>query len=292
MSGTRPGLEEVRKAIEELSGLKTEERNPESRNLDELDTGEILRLIHYEDLAAPAAVGRAIPELGPVVDAAVEAIRSGGRLVYVGAGTSGRLGVLDAAECPPTYGVPPEWVVGVIAGGDIALRYSQEGSEDDVEQAVRDAGKYKIEARDAVFGITARGKTPYVRAFLKEAKRRGAWTGLLTGNRVEKTPELDWIVDLDVGPEVITGSTRMKAGAATKLVLTMISTTTMVRLGRVKGNLMVDLMPNSTKLRARQVKMIMDELGIGLEEAYERLETAGGDLRTALGMGNKQQEAE
>ncbi len=275
-------LRALRAAVEELEALGTEQPNPASEELDRLPTLEILRLIHEEDRGVPETVGRALEAVAEVVEAAAGAISGGGRLVYVGAGTSGRLGVLDAAECPPTYGVPADWVVGIIAGGDTALRTALEGAEDDVEQAVRDAVAWRIASRDAVLGITARGGTPYVRAFLREAHRRGAWTGLLACNPVEPAPELRARVILDVGAEVVTGSTRMKAGAATKLALTMISTAVMVRLGRVRGNRMVDLMPNSVKLRARQVRMVMQARGVGFEEAVRRLDEAGGDLRRAL----------
>ncbi len=273
---------EIRATLDEMAQLTTESSNPNSEGLSELDASEILELINAEDQTVPGIVAEQIPVISRIVEAAVAAIESGGRLVYVGAGTSGRLGVLDAAECPPTYGVPPTMVIGIIAGGDSALKVAAEGAEDDEAQAVRDLEANSINANDAVLGITARGKTPYVREFLRQAKARGAWTGLLTCNRMEKTPELDELLELDVGPEVVTGSTRMKAGLATKLALTMISTATMVRLGRVEGNRMVRLMPNSTKLKARQVKLLMDRLGISLEDAATRLEASGGDLDAAM----------
>lgn len=278
-------LERLREDVRELRRLRTETANEHTADLDRLDARAIMERIHAEDRTVPDAVHAAVPELTDVAEAAVRAIEGGGRLVYVGAGTSGRLGVLDAAECPPTYGVPPTMVVGLIAGGDKALKVAQEGAEDDEEQAIRDMDEAGIDGRDAVLGITARGRTPWVRAILREAKRRGAWTGLLTCNPIEKAPELDTLAVLDVGPEVVAGSTRMKAGLGTKMALTMISTTTMVRLGKVKGNRMVDLMPNSAKLRARQVRMIMDELGVELEEAARRLQSTGGDLRRALEKG-------
>ncbi|MCB2199450.1 N-acetylmuramic acid 6-phosphate etherase [bacterium] len=265
-----------------MDGLPTEQPNELSARLDTLTTAEILGVIHGEDRTVSDAVEAAIPALTEVVEAAVTSIRNGGRLVYVGAGTSGRLGVLDAAECPPTYGVPPTMVVGIIAGGEKALTIAQEGAEDDEQQAIRDLEAHSISEKDTVLGITARGKTPWVRSFLREANRLGAWTGLLTCNPVDKTEELATLVTLEVGPEVVTGSTRMKAGLATKMALTMISTATMVRLGRVKGNRMVHLMPNSTKLQARQVRMIMEERGISLETAYDLLKRADGDLERAL----------
>jgi N-acetylmuramic acid 6-phosphate etherase len=219
------------------------------------------------------------------VSAAVKAISGGGRLVYVGAGTSGRLGVLDAAECPPTYGVPTDWVVGLIAGGEPALTVAQEGAEDDVRQARVDAAEAGISSKDAVLGITARGRTPWVREILQFAREQGAWTGLLTCNPIKHPDDVDTLIALNVGPEIVTGSTRMKSGLATKMALTMISTAAMVRLGRVKGNRMVDLMPNSDKLRARQVRTIMDELGLDIREAANLLKRTGGDLRKALESG-------
>ncbi|MCB2212432.1 N-acetylmuramic acid 6-phosphate etherase [bacterium] len=276
--------DQIRAALDEMARLNTESSNPRSETLSELSTSAILALINDEDATVPATVNAAVPMLTNVVEAAVGAIQSGGRLVYVGAGTSGRLGVLDAAECPPTYGVPATMVIGIIAGGDSALKVAAEGAEDDEQQAMVDLEAHGVNAKDAVLGITARGQTPYVRAILREAKRRGAWAGLLTCNAVEHDPDLDALVVLDVGPEVVTGSTRMKAGLATKMALTMISTATMVRLGRVEGNRMVRLMPNSTKLKARQVKLLMETKGVTLEEAAERLEVAGGDLTRALAM--------
>ncbi len=276
--------DQIRAALDEMARLNTESSNPRSETLSELSTSAILELINEEDATVPAIVNAAVPTLTNVVEAAVGAIKSGGRLVYVGAGTSGRLGVLDAAECPPTYGVPPTMVTGIIAGGDSALKVAAEGAEDDEQQALIDLEAHGVNEKDTVLGITARGQTPYVRAILREAKRRGAWAGLLTCNPVAHDPELDELVVLDVGPEVVTGSTRMKAGLATKMALTMISTTTMVRLGRVEGNRMVRLMPNSTKLKARQVKLLMETKGLTLEAAAERLEAAGGDLTKALGM--------
>ena len=283
MSAPIPDLETLRRSIEEMDQLATEQPNQRSARLDSLTTGEILQVIHDEDRTVAEAVQMAIPTLSEVVEAAVFAIAKGGRLIYVGAGTSGRLGVLDAAECPPTYGVPPTMVVGIIAGGEKALVVAQEGAEDDEAQALLDLEANDVSSRDAVLGITARGKTPYIRSFLRKAHQLGAWSGLLTCNPVEKSEELSTLVVLDVGPEVVTGSTRMKAGLATKMALTMISTATMVRLGRVKGNRMVHLMPNSAKLRARQVRMIMEEKGLSLEDAVRCLEEADGDLRRALG---------
>jgi N-acetylmuramic acid 6-phosphate etherase len=275
-------LQRLREALDELNGLATEQPNESSERIDELPIESILQTINAEDARVSGIVQKAIPQIVEVVAAAVKAIASGGRLVYVGAGTSGRLGILDAAECPPTYGVPTTMVTGLIAGGPAALTVAQEGAEDDVEQARRDFMEAGITSKDAVLGITARGKTPWVREILRLAHERGGWTGLMTCNPIESSPEVTSTVILDVGPEVVTGSTRMKAGLATKMALTMISTATMIRLGRVRGNRMVDLMPNSDKLRARQVKTIMEALGISIEEAVARLKRADGDLRSAL----------
>ncbi|MFH0883329.1 MAG: N-acetylmuramic acid 6-phosphate etherase [bacterium] len=275
-------LQRLREALEELNGLVTEQPNESSERIDELPIESILQTINAEDARVSGIVRQAIPQIAEVVAAAVRAISSGGRLMYVGAGTSGRLGVLDAAECPPTYGVPTTLVTGLIAGGLSALTVAQEGAEDDVEQARRDFTDAKITSSDAVLGITARGKTPWVREILKLAHEQGGWTGLITCNPIEPSPEVASMVILDVGPEVVTGSTRMKAGLATKMALTMISTAAMIRLGRVRGNRMVDLMPNSDKLRARQVKTIMESLDVTVEEAVARLKGADGDLRHAL----------
>lgn len=275
-------LQRLHAAIDELNGLATESPNESSEHIDELSIDEVLTTINDEDASIPGVVRGAIPQLSEVVAAAVEAISSGGRLIYVGAGTSGRLGVLDAAECPPTYGVPTTMVVGLIAGGQPALTVAQEGAEDDLELARRDFAEAKINKRDAVLGITARGKTPWVREILRLQHAQGGWTGLIACNPIESSAEIATLVVIDVGPEVVTGSTRMKAGLATKMALTMISTATMIRLGRVRGNRMVDLMPNSDKLRARQVKTIMESLGVPIEEAVEKLRGANGDLRKAL----------
>lgn len=282
MSGILDDTARLAEAVEELRSLTTESPNELSSELDTLATGEILSMINRQDASVAEVVENAILQIGEVVDAAVASISGGGRLVYVGAGTSGRLGVLDAAECPPTYGVPVDWVVGLIAGGEPALTVAQEGAEDDREQARRDAVEARINEKDTVLGITARGRTPWVLEILQYASEQGAATGLLTCNPVEQPESVRSLITLPVGPEVVTGSTRMKSGLATKMALTMISTATMVRLGRVKGNRMVDLMPNSDKLRARQVRTIMDELGLDLESAAMKLKDSGGDLRKAL----------
>ncbi len=282
MGGILDDPERLRATIEELNSLRTEMPNEASEGIDQLPVEHILRLINAEDATVAEMVSQAIPQIADVVEAAVTAIRSGGRLLYVGAGTSGRLGVLDAAECPPTYGVPPTMVVGMIAGGEPALTVAQEGAEDDVELARRNFDEARITGKDAVLGITARGKTPWVREILSLAKERGGWTGLITCNPVDDASGLNTLVLLNVGPEVVTGSTRMKAGLATKMALTMLSTAAMIRLGRVRGNRMVDLMPNSDKLRARQVKTIMETLNMTMEDAVDRLKREEGDLRRAL----------
>ena len=279
---SKDNRKEILDTIEEIKLLDTEQPNPSSERIDSLDTVEILELIHEADKTVLPAVEKAIQQIGETADAVVRSIKNGGRLIYVGAGTSGRLGVLDAAECPPTFGVPPEWVVGIIAGGDIALKVAQEGAEDDRPQARADFKTLGVNENDSVLGLSARGKTPYVREFLIAAKENGAWTGLLCCNPIEKSNELDTLIQLNIGPEIITGSTRMKAGLATKMALTMITTTAMIKLGRVQGNKMVDLQPNSTKLKARMVKMLMEHLEIDFDSALDRLENSGGDLRKAL----------
>jgi N-acetylmuramic acid 6-phosphate etherase len=282
MTDSKYDIDQIRADIEEMSKLSTETINENSHGLSDMETQKILDVIHLEDRSVFDVVQLSIPELTNIVNATVKAIDRGGRLIYVGAGTSGRLATLDAAECPPTYGVSTELVSTVIAGGFPALTIAQEGAEDDRNQAILDLREKKISSNDVVVGITARGKTPYVRSFLSESKKLGAWTALIACNRIEKSDELNELVILEVGPEVITGSTRMKAGLATKMVLTMLSTTIMVKLGKVEGNKMVDLMPNSSKLKARQAKMIMDRFGMELEDALKRLEEYHGDLRQAL----------
>lgn len=261
---------------------RTEERNPRASGLSSLSTRELLELMNDEDASVPSAVRRAIPEIELAVEMVVTALRGGGRVRYVGAGTSGRLGVLDASEWPPSFGVDKDVALGVIAGGDRALRDSVEGAEDDGA-----AGEREIRAAarggDVVVGISASGRAPYVIAAVRAARELGASTVALT---CEGTSPLaaaaDLAVALDVGPEIVAGSSRLKAGTATKLVLNMISTAAMVRLGRTRDDLMADLRAVNTKLRARAVAIVAAEAGISEEEAHARLELAGWDVRRAI----------
>jgi N-acetylmuramic acid 6-phosphate etherase len=283
----RIGLIRDSKAVfNELQDLVTEQRNSRSRNLDRLDPTAVLRLINAEDRAVPLAVAREIPRIARAVDLIVFAFRKGGRLFYVGAGTSGRLGVLDAAECPPTFGTDPKLVQGIIAGGYKALVRSQEGSEDDREGGRLAIRKHGITRKDVVCGIAASRRTPFVLSALEEVKRTGARTIYLNCNPSSKAPlpKVDVLIAPVVGPEVVTGSTRMKAGTATKLVLNMITTASMVRMGKTYGNLMVDLRATSQKLVERSKRVIMTVTGCDYETAERLLKQAKGHVKTAIVM--------
>ena len=264
----------------------TERRNPRTWDIDVADPLGIVDLINREDQGVAAAVGMARAEIARTIELIERAFRQGGRLLYVGAGTSGRLGVLDAAECPPTFGTPPDMVVGIIAGGADALVRSIEGAEDDEVAGARAMEGHDVSDNDIVVGIAASGTTPYVRAALEDARRRGAKTALVSC--AEPPPALRSLVDVAivvlVGPEVITGSTRMKAGTATKLVLNTITTGAMVRLGKVYGNLMVDLRVTCEKLRDRGERILESMLGMDRASAASLLERAGGHVKTALVM--------
>lgn len=251
-------------------------------HLEKMSVDDILRSMNKEDQGVPVAVGKSIPAIARLVDAIVAKMKQGGRLFYIGAGTSGRLGILDASEIPPTYGLPHGKVIGLIAGGDGAIRKSIEHAEDDPEQAWKDLQQHKISNQDVVIGIAASGRTPYVIGGVKTAKANGLVTGCITCNvQTELAKNVDHAIEVVVGPEFVTGSTRMKSGTAQKLVLNMISTTTMIRLGHVKGNKMVDMQLTNVKLVGRAAKMLMDELGIGADEAGELLKKYG-SVRKAL----------
>jgi N-acetylmuramic acid 6-phosphate etherase len=238
------------------------------RHLEQMSVQEIITNINQEDQTVPLAVQQALPQVEALVEALVPRMQEGGRLFYIGAGTSGRLGVLDASEIPPTFGAPPEWVVGIIAGGDRAIRTPVEGAEDDPEQAWRDLEAFGIDGQDMVVGIAASGTTPYVIQGLRACRERGIATGCVTCNPgAPLLAEADFPVLVVVGPEFLTGSSRMKAGTAQKLVLNMITTATMIRLGRVKDNRMVDMQLSNVKLVDRGVKMVMQITGI---EDYEQ----------------------
>ncbi len=274
-----------REVFEQLKSLVTEARNPHSERIDTMSTREILEVINREDAKVPTAVAKEIPYIAQAVDLLVERFKAGGRLFYVGAGTSGRLGVLDASECPPTYGTPPEMVQGVIAGGYEALVRSQEGAEDVFEDGARDLRERGFTANDVACGIAASRRTPYVVGAIQYAREIGAKTLYVTCNpREEMDIEVDVAICPVVGPEVVMGSTRMKAGTATKLVLNMLTTASMIRLGKVYGNMMVDLQMTSKKLEERSKRTVMMVTGLSYEEAEKVLQQAKGHVKTALVM--------
>jgi N-acetylmuramic acid 6-phosphate etherase len=264
----------------------TEQRNPRSRRIDQLSTIEVVDLINAEDRQVAVAVGEEREAIAKAVDMVVETFRRGGRLFYVGAGTSGRLGVLDASEMPPTYGTDPEMVQGIIAGGYEALVRAQEGAEDRPEDGARDLEAKGIRADDFVLGIATSGTTPYVHGALRRARELGAKTGFLlcTYPSKELLATHDVVIAPLVGPEIITGSTRMKAGTATKMVLNTITTSSMVLTGKVFGNLMVDLQVTCEKLRDRGQRILVETTGIPREKAADVLEDAGGHVKTAIVM--------
>ena len=253
-----------------MENKPTTESSSSYNHLEKMTTLELLTNINKEDKTVPLAVEKQIPRIERLVDVIVKKMQEGGRLFYIGAGTSGRLGVLDASECPPTFGVSGDWVVGLIAGGDTALRYAVENAEDDLEQAWKDLLEFRISDKDVLVGIAASGTTPYVIEGVKKARQQGIITGCVTCN--ENSPlanAAEFPVEAVVGPEFVTGSTRMKAGTAQKLILNMISTSVMIKLGRVKGNKMVDMQLSNSKLVNRGVKMIMEELKIEEEQARD-----------------------
>lgn len=256
-------------------------------HLEQMSTGELLQNINNEDKSVPLAVEKELPAIEAFVEACFERMQRGGRLFYLGAGTSGRLGIVDASECPPTFGVPHGLVIGIIAGGDSAIRKAVEFAEDDENQGWKDLSEYNIDNDDTLVGIAASGTTPYVIGALKEAKKAGVLTGGISCNPGSPLSQLaEFPITPEVGPEFVTGSTRMKSGTAQKLVLNMISTALMIRLGRVKGNKMVDMQLSNNKLVDRGIKMIMDETGIAYDEAAELL-TAHGSVRKAVDHYNK-----
>ena len=263
----------------------TEKRNRASENIDRLSTKQIVDLINAEDALVPAAVARQSKQIAAAIDLIVSRLKEGGRLFYVGAGTSGRLGVLDASECPPTFGVPPSLVQGIIAGGRRALVRSAEGAEDYPEDGAAAIEKKRVRARDVVVGLAACGMTPFVHGALKQARRIGAATIFITcaPEAVEHIPA-EIIINPVVGPEVVTGSTRMKAGTATKLVLNTLTTGAMIRLGKVYGNLMVDLKATNEKLRDRSVRIVMEITNLSRPGARRLLARAQGKVKTAIVM--------
>ncbi|MBV8811556.1 MAG: N-acetylmuramic acid 6-phosphate etherase [Acidobacteriaceae bacterium] len=266
--------------------LTTEARNPASESIDALPTLEMLRVINAADQEVALAVERELPSIARAVDAIAERLQAGGRLFYLGAGTSGRLGVLDASECPPTFNTPPEMVQGLIAGGDYALRRSVERAEDDPEQGRKDLADRGFDSGDALVGIAASGRTPYVLGGMRYAREIGALTiGLSCTVNSEVAQAAEIAITPIPGPEILTGSTRMRAGTATKLVLNMLSTGVMIRLGYVYGNLMVNVQPTNEKLTDRGRRIIARITGSSYDEA-SRLMTEGGSVRAAVLMHN------
>jgi len=268
-----------------LNKLLTEQVNPASRDIDTKPVAEILGIINSEDRRVGAAVEREIPPIADAVERIVDRIGKGGRLFYIGAGTSGRLGVLDAAECPPTFHVPPELVQGIIAGGERALARATEATEDDPEIGKRDLLARGFTGGDTLVGIAASGRTPYVLGAVAAARELGALTiGISCTPDSELSRQVEISIAPLVGPEVIAGSTRMKAGTATKLVLNMISTAVMIELGYVYGNLMVNVEPKNGKLEDRAKRIIAEAAGVSYEAAAELLRNAGGSVKTAIVM--------
>jgi N-acetylmuramic acid 6-phosphate etherase len=263
----------------------TEQLNPRTAGIDRLSTLEALRVMNYEDQQVARSVEKVLPAVAQAVDAIAVRLAAGGRLIYAGTGTSGRLGILDASECPPTFGVAPELVQGIIAGGYEACYRSVEASEDDREAGARDLQARGLTSRDVVVGIAASGRTPYTIGAVTYARELGALTVAVTCNEgTDLARAVEIAIEPVVGPEVIAGSTRLKSGTAQKLVLNMISTMTMVRLGYVTGNRMTNMQPRNSKLRGRAIGIVTAECGIGEDEAERLLEGAGWDLRVAIVM--------
>ncbi|MCE3226488.1 MAG: murQ [Bacteroidetes bacterium] len=262
--------------------MKTTESDSYYNNLEQMSVAELLSNMNKEDKTVPNAVEKAIPQIEKMVTAIAEKMKNGGRLFYLGAGTSGRLGIVDASECPPTYGIGHGKVIGLIAGGDDAIRKAVEFAEDDLKQGWDDLKKYNIDTNDFVIGIAASGSTPYVVGALEECNKNGILTGCITcneGSTVAKVAQFP--IEVVVGPEFVTGSTRMKSGTAQKLVLNMISTSVMIKLGRVKGNKMVDMQLSNNKLVDRGTKMVMKNTGIENYEEAKTLLLKHGSVRKA-----------
>ncbi len=281
MSGSRPI-----DLFSEISALSTEQRNPKSMNIDSFSTADILKLINEEDKTVPDAVEKELPYIEQAVELIVKSLKEGGRLLYFGSGTSGRMGVIDAAECPPTFGTPFEMIQGFIAGGKEAMFRAQEGAEDLEENGIRDVLKIKVSKKDVVCGIAASKRTPYVLGSVKKAKEIGATTLFITSNPRDKfdIKEVDVAICPYVGPEVIMGSTRMKSGTAQKLVLNMLTTASMIRMGKVYENMMIDLQMTNKKLRERSKRIVMTITGVSYEEAEKYLKQSDGHVKTALVM--------
>jgi len=269
----------------DLTKLTTEGRNTASANIDMLSTEEMLRVINSEDQKVALAVEKVIPAITQAVDAIVAAFAQGGRLIYCGAGTSGRLGILDASECPPTYGTPPEQVIGLIAGGQRAILQAVENAEDSLTLGVEDLKALNFNSRDVLVGIAASGRTPYVISAMQYAKSLNATTVALSCNKGSEMARIaDIAIEPVVGAEVVTGSSRMKAGTAQKLVLNMLTTGAMIRSGKVYGNLMVDVAATNQKLVQRQINIVQEATGCDAQTAAQALKECGGHCKTAIVM--------
>ncbi|WP_273395718.1 N-acetylmuramic acid 6-phosphate etherase [Actinobacillus porcinus] len=271
--------------LQALGQMITEQRNPNSMQIDRASALEIVQLINNEDKLVPLAIEKCLPQIAQAVEKIVAAFQQGGRLVYMGAGTSGRLGVLDASECPPTYGVSPEMVVGLIAGGERALRHPIEGAEDNREQGKLDLQAIEFSAKDVLVGIAASGRTPYVLGGLDYAKELGAVTISIASNPNSAMANIaDIAIETLVGAEVLTGSSRMKSGTAQKLVLNMLTTASMILIGKCYQNLMVDVQASNEKLRARAIRIVMQATECSKETAEKMLQTAEGNAKLAIMM--------
>ena len=271
--------------LQTLSTLITEQRNPNSMNVDSLSALEIVQLMNEEDKQVPLAIEKCLPQIAQAVECIVAAFQQGGRLVYIGAGTSGRLGVLDASECPPTFGVSPEMVKGIIAGGERALRHPIEGAEDSKEQAVIDLQTIQFSSKDVLVGIAASGRTPYVVGALEYAKSLGSATVSIASNPNSAMANIvDIAIDTVVGPEVLTGSSRLKSGTAQKLVLNMLTTASMILMGKCYQNLMVDVQASNEKLKARAIRIVMQATDCDKALAEETLKQADQNAKLAIMM--------
>ena len=271
--------------LQTLSTLITEQRNPNSMHVDSLSALEIVQLMNEEDKRVPLAIEKCLPQIAQAVECIVAAFQQGGRLVYIGAGTSGRLGVLDASECPPTFGVSPEMVKGIIAGGERALRHPIEGAEDSKEQAVIDLQTIQFSSKDVLVGIAASGRTPYVVGALEYAKSLGSATVSIASNPNSAMANIvDIAIDTVVGPEVLTGSSRLKSGTAQKLVLNMLTTASMILMGKCYQNLMVDVQASNEKLKARAIRIVMQATDCDKALAEETLKQADQNAKLAIMM--------
>ena len=271
--------------LQTLSTLITEQRNPNSMHVDSLSALEIVQLMNKEDKQVPLAIEKCLPQIAQAVECIVSAFQQGGRLVYIGAGTSGRLGVLDASECPPTFGVSPEMVKGIIAGGERALRHPIEGAEDSKEQAVIDLQTIQFSSKDVLVGIAASGRTPYVIGVLEYAKSLGSVTVSIASNPNSAMANIvDIAIDTVVGPEVLTGSSRLKSGTAQKLVLNMLTTASMILMGKCYQNLMVDVQASNEKLKARAIRIVMQATDCDKALAEETLKQADQNAKLAIMM--------